>query len=98
MAGFERRDVAMKCKNKLCDLPIRHAGRCKRLTGAINNEPAINTVSHSQAQPEMGAAVVAASVDAEARAPNGRSRADYNRYMRDYMRRKRAGFIGIPYG
>jgi hypothetical protein len=22
----------------------------------------------------------------------------YNRYQRDYMRRKRSGFIGIPYG
>lgn len=30
--------------------------------------------------------------------PNRRKRDDYNEYMREYMKKRRSGFIGIAYG
>lgn len=90
----------MNCR--ACGLPHSPMIRCevaKRL--AINNQPAINNGAINRNGPERtnnrGDGVVLENVgsgtttdgDAAGRTPNRRTRAAYNEYMRDYMRKKR---------
>ena len=74
--------------------------RRMRLTGAINKESdAINAATAERVNDQPCAVVAGPVVDTSGpRSSNRRSREDYNRYMREYMRLKRSGFIGIPYG
>jgi hypothetical protein len=88
----------VKCKNRACDLPSRHAGRCMRLTGAINTDH--GAINRQAADGGVGGGisgrregVSAADEEAgsvNARSPNRRSREVYNEYMRGYMRRRRS--------
>lgn len=99
----------MKCKSRFCDLESGHKGRCQRLTGAINRaDDAINRRAAEVTCAGVGPADVgevnpiggegAAESSRGGRAPNRRSREAYNRYMREYMKKRRRGFIGIAYG
>lgn len=81
-------EAFMKCKARWCDLESGHTGKCQRLTIAINgDEPAINTKESKPAHEN----------DTQ-RTRNRRTRQAYNEYMREYMKLRRAGFIGIAYG
>lgn len=83
------------------------------LTGAINTKAAINKVAintlaatRHRAEVEVAAIDPAKTIASErgeippagTRTGNRRERETYNEYMREYMRRKRKGFIGIAYG
>lgn len=52
----------------------------------------------ARAEPAICAPDGGGAVPADERTGNRRSRKAYNEYMREYMRRKRSGFIGIAYG
>jgi hypothetical protein len=104
----------MKCKglNRQCALESMHKGKCVRL--AINNDGRVRLTNgnddiRGDAQNASGVVPkgVAQLAEPESRGgagvecyrtPNRRTREAYNRYMREYMRRKRSGFIGIAYG
>jgi hypothetical protein len=89
----------VKCKNPKCDLESRHLGNCKRL---VQIDRAVNRGVGNGRKTEEGVRCSTRVVEVEQatmdKTPNRRNREAYNRYMREYMRRRRAGFIGIAYG
>lgn len=92
----------MKCKSRWCDLESGHSGRCQRVVNTdsvvVNSgpvEPSIQVV-----QPHAKAAGEADGGERPARQTKWQrdNRERYNKRMREYMKKRRRGFIGIAYG
>lgn len=93
----------MKCKSRWCDLESGHSGRCQRV---VNTDSVVVNKANGETpldQPVIPVAPKGVGVDSRERPARQTkwqrdNRERYNKRMREYMRRKRAGFIGIPYG
>lgn len=96
----------MKCKNpRGCVLESGHKGKCV-VNGVVNATKSVVNVSLGAYTPGCGAPV---ATKADLEMPTNltvsrqvswqqANRDRYNEKMREYMRRKRRGFIGIAYG
>lgn len=81
----------MKCNSKLCDLAWGHAGKCRRVV-VTTVTPVANTP-----EPTVANAESVANKSAKVQKWRDSNRDRYNKRMREYMRKRRAG-LGIAYG
>jgi carbonic anhydrase/acetyltransferase-like protein (isoleucine patch superfamily) len=98
----------MKCKGKRCALESRHKGKCSEVGPYTVVNEALAVVNNDQRGTPLDQPLIRVATEPQ------RSRRDvserrqtkwqrdnrerYNKRMREYMRLKRAGFIGIAYG